>query len=177
LRHPRSTSSVDGVLRDPAQPIQSVATISGATSYSIRHVARRLRARNAGPALAHVDKRRVARGVCFAELSSTETAGLSGSTIRDVSKVQVAVVAPTLRILGGQAVQADRLLRSWHNSDDIDAWLVPINPVPPGPLRFALDVKFLRTIATELMYVPLLARELARADIVHVFSASYSSFL
>src|SRR6202007_2405361 len=37
--------------------------------------------------------------------------------------------------------------------------------------------KYLRTIATELAYVPLLVRELARADVVHVFSASYFSFL
>jgi glycosyltransferase involved in cell wall biosynthesis len=34
-----------------------------------------------------------------------------------------------------------------------------------------------RTLVTELTYGPQLLRELARADIVHVFSASYSSFL
>jgi len=38
-------------------------------------------------------------------------------------------------------------------------------------------VKYLRTVVTETTYVPLLVRELARADVVHVFSASYSSFL
>ena len=44
-------------------------------------------------------------------------------------------------------------------------------------LRFASRVKYLRTIVTELTYLPLLMRELGRADVVHVFSASYSSFL
>jgi glycosyltransferase involved in cell wall biosynthesis len=94
-----------------------------------------------------------------------------------VSKLRVAFVAPSLRILGGQAVQADRLLTAWRNDPDVEAWLVPVNPLLPAPLRAAADVKYLRTIVTEMTYLPLLARELARADVVHVFSASYTSFL
>ena len=92
-------------------------------------------------------------------------------------RLKVAMVAPSLRILGGQAVQADRLLRAWRDDPDVEAWLVPVNPLPPKRLRFALDIKYVRTIVNELIYVPLLARELARADVVHVFSASYASFL
>lgn len=80
-------------------------------------------------------------------------------------------------ILGGQAVQADRLIRAWLGDADVRAWLVPINPVPPGPLRHATRVRYLRTIVTQLTYWPLLLRELRRADVVHVFSASYFSFL
>jgi glycosyltransferase involved in cell wall biosynthesis len=91
--------------------------------------------------------------------------------------VNVAIVAPTLRILGGQAVQADRLLRAWEGDPEVRAWLVPVNPVPPAPLHRLLDVKFARTLATQLIYWPLLVRELRRADVVHVFSASYFSFL
>lgn len=91
--------------------------------------------------------------------------------------LRVAIVAASLRILGGQAVQADRLLDSWQGDPQIDAWLVPINPVPARPLDALLRVKYLRTIVTQLWYWPLLVRELRRADVVHVFSASYSSFL
>ena len=87
-------------------------------------------------------------------------------------RLRVAFVAPSLRILGGQAVQADRLLAAWRGDPDVDAWLVPVNPVPPGPLQFALGVKYLRTLVTEMTYVPLLVRELARADVVNVFSES-----
>jgi glycosyltransferase involved in cell wall biosynthesis len=94
-----------------------------------------------------------------------------------MAKLRVAFVAPSLAILGGQAVQADRLLRAWRDDAEVEAYLVPVNPAPPWPLRFATRVKYLRTIVTELSYVPLLVRELARADVVHVFSASYSSFL
>ena len=92
-------------------------------------------------------------------------------------RIKVAFVAPSLGILGGQAVQADRLLSAWKNDPDVDAWLVPVNPTPPRLLRFALDIKYLRTVVNELIYFPLLVRELSRADVVHVFSASYASFL
>jgi len=92
-------------------------------------------------------------------------------------RVNVAIVAPSMGILGGQAVQADRLLRAWTNDPDISAYLVPINPVPSGPLRRILDIKYARTVATQMLYWPTLFRELRRADIVHVFSASYFSFL
>jgi glycosyltransferase involved in cell wall biosynthesis len=92
-------------------------------------------------------------------------------------RLNVAVVAPSLRILGGQAVQAERLLRAWNDDPEVRAWLVPINPRPPRPFHRMLDVKYLRTMVTQLAYWPLLVRELRNADVVHVFSASYSSFL
>jgi L-malate glycosyltransferase len=89
----------------------------------------------------------------------------------------VAIVAPSLDILGGQAIQADRLLRAWEGDPQVRAWLVPVNPRPPGPLRRLASVKYLRTILTQLIYWPLLIRELRHADVVHIFSASYWSFL
>jgi glycosyltransferase involved in cell wall biosynthesis len=92
-------------------------------------------------------------------------------------RVNVAIVAPSTGILGGQAVQAARLLRAWEDDPDVRAWLVPINPVPPGPLGRATAIKYLRTVATQLTYWPLLLRELRHAHVVHVFSASYFSFL
>lgn len=94
-----------------------------------------------------------------------------------MQRLRIALVAPSLGILGGQAVQAARLLRAWEGDPDVEAWLVPINPVPPGPLRYALRVDYVRTLITQLTYWPLLLRELRRADVVHVFSASYLSFL
>lgn len=92
-------------------------------------------------------------------------------------RLRIAIVAASLRILGGQAVQAQRLLDGWRDDQNIRAWLVPINPVPPGRLEALVRVKYLRTVVTQLLYWPLLLRELRRADVVHVFSASYSSFV
>jgi glycosyltransferase involved in cell wall biosynthesis len=92
-------------------------------------------------------------------------------------KLRVALVAPTLEFLGGQAVQASRLLRQWKDDAEVEAWLVPINPAFPRGLRFARSIKYLRTVVQELIYIPTLVAQIRRADIVHVFSASYSSFL
>src|SRR4051812_5492149 len=94
-----------------------------------------------------------------------------------VSRLNVAILAPSMQILGGHAVQASRLLRAWRDDPDVRAWLVPINPVPPGPFAALTKIKYVRTVATQLCYWPQLLRELRRADVVHVFSASYSSFL
>jgi L-malate glycosyltransferase len=91
--------------------------------------------------------------------------------------LHIALVAPSTGILGGQAVQAARLLRAWRDDPDVHAWLVPINPQPPRGLRWTTRVKYVRTLATQVFYWPSLLRELRRADVVHVFSASYFSFV
>ena len=91
--------------------------------------------------------------------------------------LKVAFVAPTLEILGGQSVQADRLLREWKTDTEVEAWLVPVNPKFPRLFRPAASIKYLRTVVNELIYIPTMARQIARADVVHVFSASYFSFL
>ena len=89
----------------------------------------------------------------------------------------VAMVAPSLSILGGQAVQARHLLDGWRKDREISAFLVPINPELPVFLQPLARVKYLRTLATQLVYLPSLVRHLRRSDVVHVFSASYWSFL
>ena len=65
----------------------------------------------------------------------------TSSELRMLDRIRVAFVAPSLRILGGQAVQADRLLTAWKDDPDVEAWLVPVNPLPPRPLRFALNIR------------------------------------
>jgi glycosyltransferase involved in cell wall biosynthesis len=77
-------------------------------------------------------------------------------------------------------VQADRLLTEWSRDPEVRAWLVPVNPLATTSsalLRSLARVKYVRTFLTQLVYLPRLFRELRRADVVHVFSASYSSFL
>ena len=91
--------------------------------------------------------------------------------------LRVAIVVASHRIVGGHSVQARRLLDAWRTEGGVDPWIVPIDPVPPAPIDRLLRIKYVRTIVTQLLYWPLLVRELRRADVVHVFAASYSSFL
>lgn len=92
-------------------------------------------------------------------------------------RLRVAIVVASLRILGGQSVQAQRLLDGWRDDPEVDAWIVPIDPLPRAPFHRLLRIKYLRTVVTQLCYWPLLLGELRKADVVHAFSASYSSFL
>jgi L-malate glycosyltransferase len=89
--------------------------------------------------------------------------------------MRVAIVAASLEILGGQGVQARSLVQSLRD-DGVDARLIAINPMFPPGLRWLRRIPYARTLLNELIYVPGLSR-LAFADVAHVFSASYASFL
>lgn len=88
---------------------------------------------------------------------------------------RVAIVAASLDILGGQGVQARALVEALRD-DGYPVSFVPINPRFPRVLGSIRRVPFLRTLLNQLLYLPSL-RGLAHADVVHVFSASFWSFL
>jgi L-malate glycosyltransferase len=88
---------------------------------------------------------------------------------------KIAMVAPTLGILGGQAVQA-KVLADHLRADGYEVRLVPINPPFPRGAGWLKRLRFIRTVANEGLYLPTL-RKLRSADVVHIASASYWSFL
>jgi glycosyltransferase involved in cell wall biosynthesis len=88
---------------------------------------------------------------------------------------RVAMVAPSLGIVGGQGVQAHALAEALRG----DGWNVasiPINPDFPAGLRWLRGYPYARTLLNQALYLPSL-RQLRAADVAHVFSASYWSFL
>jgi glycosyltransferase involved in cell wall biosynthesis len=91
--------------------------------------------------------------------------------------VRVLIVAPSLDILGGQAVQAARLLERLREEPTLEVSFLPINPRLPGALRALQRVKYVRTVATSLAYVATLLARVRSYDVIHVFSASYFSFI
>jgi len=91
--------------------------------------------------------------------------------------LRVCIVAPSLDILGGQAVQAARLRQGLRRLRGVVVGFVPINPRLPGLLHLLQRVRYVRTVVTSLRYVWTLLTSLAEYDIVHVFSASYFSFV
>lgn len=91
--------------------------------------------------------------------------------------VRVLIVAPSLDILGGQAVQAARLLERLSSEPTLEVSFLPINPRLPGVLRRLQRVKYVRTVVTSLLYVITLLARVRRYDVIHVFSASYFSFI
>src|SRR6266567_128561 len=92
-------------------------------------------------------------------------------------RLPIAVVAASLRYVGGQSVQADLLLRNWRDDSAIDARLIPIDPPLPRWLACVEHVPALRTLVREPFYLWALWRGLKDVEVAHIFSASYSSFL
>jgi L-malate glycosyltransferase len=91
--------------------------------------------------------------------------------------LRVLIVAPSLEILGGQAVQASRLLQKLSEEPSIEVSFLPVNPRLPGLFRKLQEIRYVRTVVTSLLYWGLLLTRLRRYDVVHVFSASYLSFV
>jgi len=89
--------------------------------------------------------------------------------------IRVLLIAPSLEILGGQAVQATRLIRGL-SQPGITIDFQPINPPFPGPLKWVKKVRFLRTALTFVLYIAQILMRTRRYDILHVFSAGLSSF-
>jgi L-malate glycosyltransferase len=93
------------------------------------------------------------------------------------ARLRVCIVAPSLRYVGGQSVQAGLLLRHWQNDPDIDISFLAVDPPLPRALAWAERIPGLRTILREPIYFWHLWRGLKDVDVAHIFSASYWSFL
>jgi glycosyltransferase involved in cell wall biosynthesis len=92
-------------------------------------------------------------------------------------RLRILIVAPSLDILGGQAIQATRLLARFAEEPSLEVGFVPINPRLPGLLGKLQKIKYVRTIVTSLRYWAMLLNRVRRYDIIHIFSASYWSFV
>jgi L-malate glycosyltransferase len=91
--------------------------------------------------------------------------------------IRVCHIAPSLDMLGGQSIQAARLLEGLKETPEVEAELLPINPTLPALLRRLQRIKYARTVVNTLTVLILLIVRLPRYDIVQVYAASYFSFL
>ena len=89
----------------------------------------------------------------------------------------VLIVAASMDIVGGQAVQAVRLVDHLKKEPSVTVDFLPVNPRLPGPLRKLQSIKYVRTITTSNLYWLKLLATIPRFDVIHIFSASYFSFL
>jgi len=92
-------------------------------------------------------------------------------------KLRVLIVAPSFDILDGQAVQAARLLERLSQEPGLEVGFLAVNPRLPGVLRKLQTVKYVRTVVTSMAYLVSLIRRVRKYEVIHIFSASYFSFL
>jgi nucleoside-diphosphate-sugar epimerase/glycosyltransferase involved in cell wall biosynthesis len=94
------------------------------------------------------------------------------------SQIRLLVVGPALaQWQGGQEVQADLLCRHWREEAGIRVVFVAHNPPLPRSLSWAERFPGLRTVARLPARLLALWRAAGQCDIVHIFSASHSSFV
>lgn len=91
--------------------------------------------------------------------------------------VRVLIVAASMDIVGGQAVQAVRLIEHLRQEPSVAVDFLPVNPRLPGVLRKLQSIKYVRTVTTSYFYWLKLLTTIPSFDVVHIFSASYLSFL
>lgn len=98
------------------------------------------------------------------------------TSARGVPPIKVLLIGPSLDILGGQAVQATRLMEVLSGLPGLKMTFFPINPRPPKPFLWIRRVPYARTLVTFALYTGRLAFEAPKHDILHVFSAGLSSY-
>jgi L-malate glycosyltransferase len=91
--------------------------------------------------------------------------------------IRILLIGPSLRKMGGQAIQARRLLEALGKVPGLEVSFVPIDPPLSGLPGRLQKVRWVRTLVTEIAYLGSLLRHIPRVDVVHAFSASYFSFL
>ena len=102
----------------------------------------------------------------------------SESEIRSgANSIRVLIVAPSLDIVGGQSRQAVRLMEAFRQDPSLHIGFVAHNPRLPGIARHFQRIKYVRTLLTTLYQWLLLFVKVPRYDIIHIFSASYYSYL
>lgn len=94
-----------------------------------------------------------------------------------MNPIRVLLIAPTLDIVGGQAVQASRLLEELRQLPQVRIDFLPVNPRAPKPLRPLQKIKYVRTLVTSLLYGTQLLLNIRKYDVVHIFTPGYFAFL
>ena len=87
-------------------------------------------------------------------------------------KRRIAIVAPALRQIGGQSIQANRLLEAFETDENVELIFVPNNSE-----TVFQNVKFLRTIFTSLKFWKQLFTIIPKVEAVQISSAAVSGYV
>ena len=104
-------------------------------------------------------------------------APFSGRSVDSFRPTRVTLVAASPRWIGGQGVQAELITRNLGGEKAADISFVPVDPELPSLLAWSRRIPYLRTLMRMPFFLLALWRGMRDAEIVHIFSASYWSFL
>lgn len=108
------------------------------------------------------------------QLAKNDAAGKPDSE----TVLRVLLIAHSLHLLGGQSIQANRLLDGFQaEASEIEVGFLPNDPRFQNFLAFFQRFKYLRTLVTKPKFVWTLLKTVRRYDVIQVFSASNVSYL
>jgi glycosyltransferase involved in cell wall biosynthesis len=91
---------------------------------------------------------------------------------KDAKKIRIAIVATSTRQIGGQSIQAKRLIDAFSDDKEIELIFIPNNP------ETAFEkIKYLRTVFASLKFWALLFREIPKARGVQIFSSGSTGYI
>jgi glycosyltransferase involved in cell wall biosynthesis len=93
------------------------------------------------------------------------------------ARPRVLIVAPSLAFLGGQAIQAQYLFEQLSREPGLEMGFLAVDPRLPGALGLLQKIKYIRTLVTVPAYAVSLLARVPHYDVLHIFSASYWSFI
>src|SRR5215203_2533277 len=91
---------------------------------------------------------------------------------KDSKKVKVLIVATSMRVIGGQSIQAKRLTDAFANDSQVELQFLPNNPEAAFQ-----NIKYLRTIFASLKFWWSLLANVYKADVVQVFSSATTGYI
>ena len=87
-------------------------------------------------------------------------------------KIKVLLIAPSMKNIGGQSIQAKRQLEMFSEDENAEVEFLPNDPETPFE-----NIKFLRTIFTSFKFWFLLFTRIPKNKIVHIFSSGTTSYI
>src|SRR5215213_6047161 len=87
-------------------------------------------------------------------------------------KVKVLIVATSMRVIGGQSIQAKRLTDAFENDSEVEMRFLPNNPE-----TVFQRIKYLRTIFASLKFWWSLVTNVYKSDVVQVFSSATTGYI
>lgn len=91
-------------------------------------------------------------------------------------KIKIVLVAPSMRVTGGQSIQAQRLINAFIEDEKIEIKFIPNNP-KLKVFAFLQKIPVVKTLVTSLKFWILLITEIPESDFVQIFSSGTTSYI
>ena len=95
---------------------------------------------------------------------------------KEHAAIPVLMIGPSPEIVGGQAVQASRLLTALGGLASLKITFFPLGPRPPKPLAWTAKLPLVRTLVSFATYNLRLAFQARKYGVFHIFTAGLSSY-